>query len=103
MILAQVHAGIEARHLVAIPVEHQRLPFQEIADPAFPGLAPARMVYVWVYVGIKAILLGIHCAPGSRWLVFYEANFNYRLDTLVSVLPGHHQSDGRAILIGQRL
>src|SRR5438552_19195554 len=55
IVLAQIHAGIELSHLVPVAVEHQRFAFQELTEPAFVRLAPARVIYFWIYIRVKAI------------------------------------------------
>ena len=57
----QVHAGVKARHLIAVAVERKRRPALceqavAIANPPFGLLAPARVIDFRVYVGIEAIL-----------------------------------------------
>src|SRR2546429_3582933 len=50
-------AGVQARDLIAIPVEHERGAFEDFAEAAFPGLAPARMIHVGIHVRIKTVLV----------------------------------------------
>src|SRR5687768_8055921 len=42
---AQVHSGVHPRHLIAVPVEHQRPAPEELSDAALLSLAPARMIH----------------------------------------------------------
>src|SRR6185503_7861546 len=42
-VLAEVHAGVERRHLLPVSVERQRRALEELPYPAFPRLAPARV------------------------------------------------------------
>src|SRR5436190_3043105 len=41
IVLAEVHSTVQARHLIAVAVEHQRFAHEEFADAAFRGLTPA--------------------------------------------------------------
>src|ERR1700722_5626799 len=70
----QVHAGVEARHLGAVAVEHQRLAPEELADAALRRLAPARVVHRRVDVRIEAVLAGRLVLPGVHRLLLDEAN-----------------------------
>src|SRR5262249_19593405 len=54
----QVHAGVEQRDLGGVAVEKERRPPPELADAAFRGLTPARVVHPGVHVGVKAVLVG---------------------------------------------
>src|SRR5215472_2462445 len=58
-ILPQIHARIKRRDLV-IPIEHQGGALQKLAQPALRLLAPAGMIHVRVYVGIKPVLVRSH-------------------------------------------
>src|SRR5690348_3695352 len=90
VILAQIHTGVEARDLVAVPIEHQSFvrlePFREAA---LAGLAPARVIDLGIDVGIEAVLLGRIEVPRSGWLVFDKTDFHQRFDALESVFPRH--------------
>ena len=44
VILAEIHAGVQRRHLIAVAVEHHRRPRQQIRQAPLPRLAPARMI-----------------------------------------------------------
>jgi len=46
--LAQVHPGVERRHLIAVTVEHQSRSPEELAQPPFLGLAPTGVIDVGV-------------------------------------------------------
>src|SRR5258706_10591505 len=83
----EVHARVEARHLVTVAVEHQRLATEELADAALGRLAPARVVHRRVHVRIEAILVGRLVLPGVHRLLLDEADLRDRLDVLESVLP----------------
>jgi len=56
--LAQVHAGVEAGHLLGVAVERQRRAASDLADPSLRRLAPARMVDRRVHVRVEAVLAG---------------------------------------------
>src|ERR1019366_3953615 len=56
VILLEIHPVIQAGHLVAIAVEHQGGPLAEFAQPPLAPLAPPRMVYVRVHIGVKPVL-----------------------------------------------
>src|SRR4051794_13326459 len=43
-VLLEIDTGIEAGHLIAVPVEHQRLSPEELTDPTLRGLGPPRVV-----------------------------------------------------------
>src|SRR6266849_4409689 len=102
-VFSQVHSPIEARHQVAISVEGQRFSAAELADATLGGLAPAGMVHFRIDVGVKAVLARSGDVPGGRRLLLDEADYHDRLDSLESVLPGDHQAQRSAVLIGQRL
>src|SRR5689334_4862353 len=97
----EIEAGVEACHLLAVAVEHQRRsPLHEqsaLADAALGGLAPARVVDVWIDVGIKAVLARVLHVPGAGGLLLGEADAHDRLDALEAILPRHHQPHWRAI------
>src|SRR5512133_3528359 len=59
----QVHARVERCDLISVTVEHQGRAAQELADAAFLGLAPARMVNRRVHVGVEAVLVGRRVVP----------------------------------------
>src|SRR5215510_3170544 len=102
----EVEPGVEACHLLAVTIEHQRWPplheQSAFANAAFGGLAPTRVVDGGIDVGIKAVLARILHVPGAGWLLLGEADSNDRLDALEAILPRHDQPDRRAILVGQR-
>src|SRR5207342_2956767 len=89
----------EARHLIAIAIEHQRLAAQELADAAFGRLAPARMVDRRVDVRIEAVFLRRRFLPGIERLLLREPDLDDRLDVLEAVLPWHRQPQRRAVLV----
>src|SRR3954447_7934121 len=54
VVFLEIHLVVEARHLIAVAVEHQCRAFAELAQPALARLAPARMVHVRIHVRIEA-------------------------------------------------
>src|ERR1700730_13371996 len=50
VIFLQVHPVVEAGHLVAIAVEHQRRTAQEFSEAPLLCLAPARVVHIRIHV-----------------------------------------------------
>src|SRR5262249_38216027 len=54
----EVEAGVEARHLVGVTVEHQGLAAPGLADPLLGRLAPARVIVLRVHVAVEAVLVG---------------------------------------------
>src|ERR1043165_8880573 len=66
--LLQVHAFVEAGHLLGISVERQGGPLEELAQAALRGLAPARMIDRRIDVRIKSVLGWVHQVPGRRGL-----------------------------------
>src|ERR1700681_1029447 len=95
----QVHARVEAGHLLAVAVEHQRLAPEELADAALGRLAPARVVHRRVDIRIEAVLVGRLVLPGAHRLLLDEADLRDRLDVLESVLPRDDQPYRRAVLV----
>src|SRR5579864_4232404 len=81
----QVHARVEAGHLVAVAVEHQRLAPEELSDSALRRLAPARVVHRRVDVRIEAVLVGRLVLPGVHRLLLDEADLRDRLNVLEPV------------------
>src|SRR5262249_56545789 len=67
VVFLQVHAGIQAGHLVSVAVEHQcALLGGEDAcpNPSLGSLAPAGMIFGGIHVGIEAVFLRGHAVPG---------------------------------------
>src|SRR5450631_2240187 len=57
-VLAEIHARVQAFHLIAVAVEQERLaPEDPVADPLLGGLAPARVVDAGVHVRVEAVFL----------------------------------------------
>src|ERR1700730_5791899 len=94
----QVHACVEAGHLVTVAVEHQRLTTEELANAALGRLAPARGVHRLADVRIEAVRTGCLVLPGAHRLLFDEADLRDRLDVFESVLPRDNQTHRRAVL-----
>src|SRR5690606_39093086 len=63
--LAQVHPRVQMRHLLGVTVERQGLALEELPDAPFPFLAPARVVHLWIHVGIEPVLARRRPVPGS--------------------------------------
>src|SRR5258707_2021529 len=87
VVFLQIHAGVKARHLVGIAIEHQRWTLAEFANPAFAGLAPAGMIFLRVHIGIKTILIRRHFVPGCWRHGVSEADLHDCLDPFEAVLP----------------
>src|SRR2546426_8869379 len=102
-VLAQVHAGVEPRHLISVAVEHQSWPAKKLTQTALLGLAPPRMIDARVDVRVEAVFTGIRQIPGGWRLVLHELDLHDGLDALEPVLPGNHQADGSTVLVGKRL
>src|SRR5438132_1131858 len=100
--LAQVHAGVEAGHLLGVAVERQRRAASDLADPSLRRLAPARMVDRRVHVRGEAVLAGRREVPRGRRLGLDEADAHDRLDALEPVLPRDDEAERRAVLVRQR-
>ena len=104
-VLAQVHPVVERCHLIGVAVEHERgaaLLIEGQADAALGLLAPAGMVDVGIHVGVEAVFVGRLIVPGGGRLLVEEAHGHDRLGGFEAVLPGHHDADGSAVLVGQR-
>src|SRR5689334_15157814 len=62
-ILAKVHALVERRDLILVPVEHHRRPIPELAQPPLAGLAPSRVIDHRVHVRVEPVLVRRHHLP----------------------------------------
>src|SRR2546427_10988332 len=93
--LAQVHAGVEAGHLLGVAVERQRRAASDLADPSLRRLAPARMVDRRGHVRGEALLAGRREVPRGRGPGLDEVYAHDRLDALGPVLP-------RGVAVGRR-
>jgi hypothetical protein len=68
VVLFEVHAGVQAGHLVAVAVEHlggDGAGEEAGVDAALVGLGPAGVVDVGVDVGVEAVFAAV--GSGSRW------------------------------------
>src|ERR1700720_4135982 len=102
VILLQIHPGVHACDRIAVAVEHQRVPAEDFAEAAFLGLAPARVIYCGIHVGIESVFGGGHAAPSGWWLTFHKFDFHDGLDALESIFPRDHHAHRSAVLIWQR-
>src|SRR5215213_5970611 len=80
--LLQVHAAVQACHLLTVAVEHQRFAPAKFADTPLRGLGPARVIDFGVHVGVEAVFLRLHRVPRSSRLFFDEADFDDGFDAL---------------------
>src|SRR5690349_6717094 len=55
VVLLQVHPGVERRDLIAVAVEHDGRPAEELADTALARLRPARVIDGRVHVRVEAV------------------------------------------------
>src|SRR5438552_8885497 len=101
VVLLQVHAGVPARNLSAVTVEHQRFSLEELADAALGRLAPPWMVDVRIHVRVEAVLVGGLILPRVEGLLLDEADHHDPLDALEPVPPRDDETERRAVLIGQ--
>src|SRR5579871_6639718 len=91
VVVVEIHAGVEAGHLLAVAVEHQGRATAFLANALFGGLAPAGMGMVGIHVRVEPILVrGIPVPTGGR-LLRHERNLHDRLDTLEAVLTGNDE------------
>src|SRR4051794_21363380 len=76
VVFLEIHLVVEARHLIAVAVEHQRRAFAELAQSPLARLAPSRMVHFRVYIRVEAILRRIRQVPRSRGLAAHKLNLH---------------------------
>src|ERR1700737_4943698 len=58
VIFLQVHAVVQTGDLISVPVEHLGLRVLEESGHAnFLGLAPARVIYFGIHIGIEAVFM----------------------------------------------
>src|ERR1051326_6121853 len=100
-VFAQVHSGVHRSNLLAVPVEHQRRSLEEIANPPLAGLAPPRMIDLWIYIGVETVLISSLYLPCIDRLFFGEIDVNYGFDPLESIFPRRNQAHRRTILVRQ--
>src|SRR5450432_2574024 len=101
-VLLQVHAIVEAGHLVAIAIEHERRPAlleDRLTDAALAGLRPAGMVHRRVHIGVKAILVGGKVVPGRARGLVQKLHLHDGLGRLEAVLPGNDHPHRRTVLV----
>src|SRR5262249_26975929 len=99
IVAAQVHPGVQLRHLISVPIERQRRPLKELTDTAFAGLTPAWMVDTWIHVRVETVFLCRLLLPCVERLFVCEADIDDRFDTLEAVLPWHYKTEGCAVLV----
>src|ERR671911_352479 len=102
-VFAQVHPGVKRGDLVGVPVEHQRLAFEQLTDTPLAGLTPAGMVNIGIYIGVESVLIWSGDVPGRLRRGLAKANLHDRLAAFEAVLPRHDETERRAVLVGQRL
>src|SRR6185437_6995337 len=99
----QVHSRVQVRHLIRVPVEHERFLTSKLADAALARLRPARMIHRRIDVRVEAIFVRRRDLPRVQRLFVDERDPRDRLDALEAVLPRHDQPEGCAILVRQHL
>src|SRR5712692_386543 len=97
--LLQVHPCVHRRDLIAVAVEHERLPAPHFGNTALRRLAPARMVDLRVHVRIEAVLAGGGPVPGGLGLLRRQADLHQGLGALEAVLPRDDHAERRAVLV----
>src|ERR1700677_3378536 len=88
-ILFQIHAGVQTGYLI-VAVEHQRGTFEKFAETPLFCLTPARMIYIWVHVGVEAVFSWSHLGPRGLRLAAGEANTHDRFAALEAGRPRDH-------------
>src|SRR5215212_9170921 len=78
----EIHARVQARDLVGVAVEHERLPPTRLADPLLRRLAPPRVIVARIDVGEEPVLVWRADVPRGRRLHRGERHFHDRLDAL---------------------
>src|SRR5437016_4813724 len=78
----QVHTRVKRGDLIGVAVEHERRALEKLAHPPLLGLAPARMVYVRIHVGVEPVLLRRGDVPGGPRLGLEKPNFHDALAAL---------------------
>ena len=79
----EIHTGIEVRDMLFIAVEHQcrnALGKQPPTDLALRTLGPARMIHLWVHVGVKAVFTRPGHIPAGFGLGIGQRDPHDRLD-----------------------
>src|SRR5439155_8293139 len=98
---SQVYPSVHVRDFVRVSVEHERAATAELADPALARLRPPRMVDLGIDVRVEAILVRRGDIPRRRRFALHKCDLHDRLDPLEAVLPRCHQTNRRAVLIGE--
>src|SRR5690606_39190554 len=78
----QVHPCVHVRDLLRVAIEHQRVAAAELADTAFRGLAPARVIDIGIHVRVEAVLMGRGLHPRGDGLLLHEPDRDDGLDAL---------------------
>src|SRR4051812_20244648 len=65
----EIHPRVEARDLVGVAVEHQRLPTTRFTDPLLGGLAPPRVIVGRIDVAVEPVLTRCVLVPADRRLI----------------------------------
>src|SRR5437879_269974 len=87
VIFLQIDAVLQAFYLVGIAIVYMCWAFAKFADTALIGLAPARMVLLWVHVGIEPVFTRRHAVPGGGRHGIGKADFHDRFDSFKSIFP----------------
>src|SRR4029077_2182611 len=66
IVLPQIHAAVQAGHLIPVAVEQHRLSHEELADTPLLSLAPARVIDGRIHVGVKAVFVRGLLLPGVQ-------------------------------------
>src|SRR5262245_49899541 len=94
----EVHPRVEARHLIGVAVEQERLAPAGLADPLLGGLAPPRVRVAGVDVREEAVLVRSRVVPRRRRLRRDQRDLDDRLDPLEAVLPWGPEPHRPAVL-----
>src|SRR5215831_4761735 len=94
------------RYLFFVAVKHECRLFagkEASADHAFALLAPARMIDIWIHIGVEPVLVRRELVPERPWLLGHELDLRQRLHALKSILPRNDEPNRCTVLIAQRL
>src|SRR6185503_12611089 len=75
----EVLSRVEARDLIAVAVEHERLAPARLTDALLGRLTPARVVVGWIDVGVEAVLARRVAVPARRRLRVDQRDLHDRL------------------------
>src|SRR5882672_7657426 len=70
VVLREIEAGVQARDLIGVAVEHQRRCSsreQTAAELPFAGLAPARVIDLRIHVRVEPVFLRRRHVPAREW------------------------------------